>query len=86
MELKKIIIVLSITIAIAITIMFGASYAWYDYKHGETNISEGIIKKTPTIIFSQTEYISLKQTLPIKDNDRYNNANKNNFTINIDKN
>ncbi len=86
MELKKIIIVLSITIAIAIAIMFGASYAWYAYKNAETNISGGTIKETPTIIFSQTEYISLKQTLPIKDNDRYNYANKNSFTITIDKN
>ena len=85
MEFKKIIIVLSITIAIAIGIMFGASYAWYAYKNAETNISGGTIKETPTVIFSQTEYIDSKQIIPIKDNDRYNYANKNSFTITLDK-
>lgn len=85
MGLKKIIIVLSITIAIAIGIMFGTSYAWYSYKNAETNISGGTIKETPTVIFLQTEFISSKQTLPIKDSDRYNYANKNSFTITLDK-
>ena len=86
MEFKKIIIILSITIAIAIGIMFGASYAWYAYKNAETNINGSTIKETPNVIFSQTEYISSNQTIPIKDSDRYNYANKNSFTITIDKN
>lgn len=86
MEFKKTIIIISITIAIAIGIMFGASYAWYAYKNAETNISGRTIKETPTVIFSQTEYISSKQIIPINDEDRFNYANKNSFTITLNQN
>ena len=85
MEFKKVIIVLSITITVAIGIMFGASYAWYAYKTAKTNISGGTIKEAPTIIFSQTEYLYLNQILPIKDEDRYNYASKNSFTVTLDE-
>lgn len=83
MAFKKIIIVLSITIAIFIGILFGSSYAWYAYKNAESRIGGKTIKEVPTIIFAQTEYISSKATMPIKDEDRYNYANKNSFTITI---
>ena len=86
MEFKKTIIILSITLTIAIGIMFGASYAWYAYKNAETNINGSTIKEKPAVIFLQTEYISSKQVIPIKDNDRYNYASKNSFTITLDKN
>ena len=48
MEFKKIIIVLSITIAICIGILFGSSYAWYAYKNAEANIEGSTIKEIPT--------------------------------------
>lgn len=86
MEFKKIIIILSITIAIAIGIMFGASYAWYAYKNAETNITGKTIQETPTVIFSQTEYIYSKQIIPIDDADRFNYANNNSFTITLNQN
>lgn len=86
MELKKMIFILGITIAVAIGIMFGASYAWYAYKNAETNVKGSTLKETPTIIFAQTEYLSVKQMMPIEDNDYYNYANKNSFTITIDEN
>ena len=53
MEFKKITIILGITIAISIGILFGSSYAWYAYKNAESNVSGSTIKETPTTIFAQ---------------------------------
>lgn len=86
MEFKKIIVILLITITIIIGIMFGVSYGWYAYSNAESKISGTTIKEVPTVIFAQTEYISSSQTMPIYDNDRYNYANKNSFTITINEN
>ena len=83
MEFKKIIIVLSITIAICIGILFGSSYAWYAYKNAEANIEGSTINEIPTTIFSQTEYIYNNNIMPILDEDRYNYATKNSFAITI---
>ena len=83
MTFKKNIIVLSITISIFIGILFGSSYAWYAYNNAESKIGGSTIKEVPTVIFAQTEYLSSKITMPIKDEDRYNYANKNSFTITI---
>ena len=66
--------------------MFGVSYGWYAYSNAESKISGTTIKEVPTVIFAQTEYISSSQTMPIYDNDRYNYANKNSFTITINEN
>lgn len=85
MEFKKIIIILSITITIGVGILFGVSYAWYAYSNAETNVKGSTLKKAPTVIFTQTEYVYYKETIPIKDDDRYNYANKNSFMITIDE-
>ena len=74
-------LVLFITLSIFVGIIFGVSYAWYAYKNAETNLSGKTINKTPTIIFSQTEYILSGTSIPILDEDRYNYANKNSFTV-----
>lgn len=83
MEFKKIVIILSITTIVAIGILFGGSYAWYAYTNAETNISSKTKEEAPTVIFSQTEYLFSKTTMPILDEDRYNYGNKNSFTITI---
>ena len=79
-------IVLSITLCIFVGISFGVSYAWYAYKNAETSINGGTINATPTVIFGQTEYISSGISVPINDEDRYNYASKNSFTLTIDEN
>jgi len=81
MEFKKLLIVLSITITITICLMFGVSYGWYAYSTAETNVGGRTIKNTPTVIFPNTSYITSNQILPIYDEDRYNYAQKNTFTI-----
>ena len=86
MEFKKILIILSITITIMISLMMGVSYGWYAYSNAETQIDGSTIKEKPTIIFAQTEYIYLNQTMPIYDEDRYTYANKNSFTITLEEN
>ena len=85
MSYKKIMIVLSITICVFIGILFGSSYAWYAYSNAESKISGSTIKETPTVIFAQTEYIASKTIMPIKDEDKYNYANKNSFNVTIDE-
>lgn len=85
MEFKKILIVLTITFTIILGIMMGVSYAWYSYSNAESNVSGSTINETPTTIFSQTEYIKSNYTTPIYDEDRYTYANKNSFTITLDK-
>ena len=86
MSFKKIMIILSITIAIFIGILLGSSYAWYAYKNAESKVIGSTIKEVPTIIFSQTEYVSANNIMPIKDEDRYNYASKNSFTITLGEN
>ena len=86
MEFKKLLIILGITIALGIGILFGTSYAYYAYKNAESSIGGSTIKETPTTIFSQTEYLYFKEIMPILDEDRYNYANKNSFSITIGEN
>lgn len=86
MEFKKFIIVLSITIAILISIMLGISYGWYAYSNAESTIEGSTKKEAPTVIFAQTEYVFSKVSMPIYDADRYNYANKNSFTITLGEN
>lgn len=86
MEFKKIVIILSITISALFLMILGMSYGWYAYSNAESTITATTIKEIPTVIFAQTEYVFSSQTMPIYDNDRYNYANKNSFTITLDKN
>ena len=83
MEFKKIIIIISITLTVVIGMMMGVSYGWYAYSNAETKVGGSTIKKIPTVIFAQTEYIVSNQTMPIYDEDRYNYANKNSFTVTL---
>jgi len=85
-ELKKVIIVLGITITVIFSLMIGLSYAWYQYSNAESNVSGTTIKERPTIIFSQTEFINYNINTPIYDEDRYNYANKNSFTVSLPEN
>ncbi len=85
MEFKKTIIVLTITFTIIMLAMMGVSYGWYAYSNAESDIKGTTIEKTPTTIFSQTEYLRTSQTTPIYDEDRYVYANKNSFTVTIDE-
>lgn len=64
----------------------GVSYGWYAYSNAETKVGGSTLKETPTVIFAQTEYIYSSQTMPIYDEDRYNYANKNSFTVTLGEN
>ncbi len=86
MEFKKIIIILGITTVVSVCLIFGTSYAWYAYSNAEANIEAKTKEEVPTVIFSQTEYLFFKETMPIKDEDRYNYGNKNSFSITIGEN
>lgn len=83
MEFKKMIIILSVTITIIFGITLGISYGWYAYQNAESTLVGSTISEKPTVIFAQTEYIESTITTPIYDEDRYNYASKNSFTITI---
>ena len=85
-EFKKMIILLSITLSVMFGLLLGISYGWYAYSNAETNVKANTIKETPTIVFSQTEYISSTLNMPIYDEDRYKYANKNSFTVTVGEN
>lgn len=86
MEFKKLTIILGVTISTGICLLFGSSYAWYAYSNAETSVEGSTINSVPTTIFSQTEYLFYKNILPILDEDRYNYANKNSFSITVGEN
>ena len=86
MEFRKIIIILAITAFVSIGLLFGTSYAWYAYSNAESSIEATTKKETPSVIFSQTEQLFSKVTMPIKDSDRYNYGNKNSFIITVGEN
>lgn len=81
MEFKRLIVVLTIAIFVTFGSMLGASYAWYAYENAEISLFGSTIKEAPTVIFSQTEYISSSLNAPIMDEDKENFANVNAFTI-----
>ena len=86
MEFKKLLILLSVTISIMFGVLLGVSYGWYAYANAETGILASTIKEAPMIVFAQTENIIVKQNMPIYDEDKYQYANKNSFTITLGKN
>lgn len=69
-----------------LAVLLGVSYGWYAYTNAESDIKGSTIKETPTVIFSQTEYITATQNMPIYDEDRYKYANKNSFTVTLGSN
>lgn len=86
MEFKKMIILLSVTVSIMFGVLLGVSYAWYAYSTAQSNINASTLKEAPNIVFSQTEYITATQNMPIYDEDRYRFANKNSFTVTLGEN
>lgn len=85
MKLSKVIFLLVITISITIGLSFGVSYSWYAYNNAESTITGSTKKNAPTVTFMGTEYIRTSQTMPILDEDRYNYASKNSFTVTLDE-
>ena len=86
MEFRKLIILLSVTVSIMFGVLLGVSYGWYAYKNAESTILGNTIKEAPMIVFAQTENITVKQNMPIYDEDRYRYANKNSFTVTLGEN
>ena len=80
------IILLSVTLSLMFGILLGISYGWYAYSNAQSNIKASTIKEVPTVVFSQTEYITSTQNMPIYDEDRYKYANKNSFTVTFGEN
>ncbi len=86
MSIKKMIILLGITISVMFGLLFAASYAWYAYSNAETAVEGRTISEKPTVIFAQTDRIIASQNMPIANTDRYNYATKNSFAITLGEN
>ena len=80
------IILLSVTVSIMFGVLLGVSYGWYAYSSAQSLITAGTLTEVPTVVFSQTEYITSTQIMPIYDEDRYRYANKNSFTVTLGEN
>ena len=85
MGFKKLMLVLFITLAVLIGILFGISYGWYAYANAKSEVSGSTIKSKPSIIFAQTEHIFYGKTVPILDEDRYTYGNKSSFTVTLNE-
>ena len=85
MKSTKLLMCLAIVGAGLIGTILGVTYAWYAYDNAESTISGKTIKASPTIIFAQTDQILNRDIMPIEDEDRYNYANKNSFTVTLDE-
>ena len=83
MEPKKMFIVLSVAVIVLFGLIIGSSYAWYAYRNAETSVIGKTTGINPTVIFAQTDQITSKIVMPIYDEDRYNYASKNSFTVTI---
>ena len=86
MESKKTILIMSVAVSIAAVLIAGSTYAWYAYNNAETKVIGSTIKETPTTIFAKTDQILNKDIMPIYDEDRYNYASKNSFTVTFGEN
>ncbi len=86
MGLKKLFIVLSITIGIIFGLMLGSSYAWYAYSNAESTLFGRILSEKPTIIFAQDDSVVFRTNMPILDSDRYLFANITSFNVTFENN
>ena len=86
MEFKKLLLVLSIAMTIIVGVMFGISYGWYEYSTAQISVKGSTLKELPTVIFAHDDNISVSGIMPIYDDDRYNYAEKNTFTVTIGEN
>lgn len=86
MGLKKLVLVLSITLGIIFSLMLGSSYAWYAYSNAESTLFGSAITEKPTIIFAQDDSVVFRTNTPILDEDRYSYANITSFNITFGEN
>lgn len=82
MKFKKFIFVLVITSILAVTGMWGTSYAYYVSTNGTNfNVTTANVDTSLTVVFSQSEYMNMKTGVPISASDVDNYASKSVFTI-----
>ena len=86
MNTKKNYIILTIGIlAIGISVI-GITFAWYSYSNATSSIKGSTTSEKPTIIFKQSEYVSMSNIMPINEEDRYNYGEINSFLVTLEEN
>ncbi len=83
MKSNKMFLVFAMLITGVLGIGLGVTYAWYAYDNAKTDVTGRTASENPTVIFSQTDEILYRNILPIYDDDRYNYAGKNSFSVTI---
>lgn len=82
MKFKKFIFVLVIASIVVVSLMWGGSYAYYISSGGTNfNVTTGNVDTNLTVVFNQSEYMSMKTGVPIEPSLVDNYASKSVFTL-----
>lgn len=85
MDFKKMLVVLTITISIIFTLLWGTSYAYYVSSGGTNlNVTTGDFDAGVAVVFTQSEYIDTLTGIPIAESDVATNASKTVFKLTPD--
>lgn len=86
MGIKKVFVVLFVSLSIIFGLMLGSSYAWYSYNNAESTLFGRTLLDKPTVIFAQDDSIVFNTNTPILDSDRYSFANITSFNVTFGEN
>ena len=81
MNLKKLLIVLTIVISVLVISLMGISYAWYSLSNSSTSFNTTTGGNDISIVYSQSEYINMTTGIPISDSDVSTKAGISRFTV-----
>ena len=82
MEFKKLILILTIAISVIVISFMGVSYAWYSLSNSSTSFNTTTANTDITILYAQSEYVSVTTGIPISEADVPTKAGISRFTVN----
>ncbi len=82
MEFKKLILILTIAISVIVISFMGVSYAWYSLSNSSTSFNTTTANTDITILYAQSEYVSITTGIPISGADVPTKAGISRFTVN----
>lgn len=80
MTFKKMILILSIAVTILIVGLLGVSYAWYSLSNSSTKFNATTANPNITVIYAQSQFISVSTGIPILEADVEQKSSKSKFT------
>lgn len=80
MEFKRMIIILSVAATIIIVCLFGVSYAYYSLSNASTSFSTSVDGEDVSVVYNQSEYISITTGIPITEEEISTKAGSSKFS------